>query len=98
MTRNTLEAMSLDELWNLHKRVVSILEQGLDKEIQKLKHQLEELSRKFGDAPSDIRNVDRIQRSGSVDRIQRSIRNIVIRKFQHRRGQAEVSSLAGSKR
>ena len=54
MTRNTLEAMSLDELWNLHKRVVSILEQGLDREKRKLEQRLEELGRKGG-APSATR-------------------------------------------
>jgi len=51
----TLEGMSLDDLWSLHKRVASILEQRLDHEKQKLEHQLEKLGRKFGGAPSDIR-------------------------------------------
>ena len=55
MTRSTFEAMSLDDLWNLHKRVVSILEERLDHERQKLEHQLEELGRKFGGAPSATR-------------------------------------------
>jgi DNA-binding protein H-NS len=54
MARSTLEGMSLDDLWGLHKRVVSILEQRLDREKQKLEHQIEELGRKFGGAPSDI--------------------------------------------
>jgi DNA-binding protein H-NS len=54
MSRSTLEAMSLDDLWNLHKRVVSILEERLDREKQKLEQQLEELGRKFGGPPSDI--------------------------------------------
>jgi DNA-binding protein H-NS len=54
MARSTLEGMSLDDLWGLHKRVVSILEERLDRERQKLENQLEELSRKFGGAPSDI--------------------------------------------
>ena len=54
MARSKLEEMSLEDLWNLHEQVVSILEQRLDEELQKLKHQLEELSRKFGGAPSDI--------------------------------------------
>ena len=44
MTRISFEAMSLDDLWNLHKRVVSILEERLDQERQKLEHQLKELT------------------------------------------------------
>ena len=98
MTRNTLEAMSLDDFWNLHERVVSILEQGLDKEIQKLKHQLEELSRKFGDAPSDIpqrRSYPKVRQRRPYPKVHQKYCNP---EFQHRRGQAEVSSLAGSKR
>jgi DNA-binding protein H-NS len=55
MTRSTFDAMPLDDLWDLHKRVLSILEERLDQERQKLEHQLEELSRKFGGAPSDTR-------------------------------------------
>ena len=55
MARSTLERMSLDDLWDLHKRVLSILEERLYQERQKLEHQLEELSRKFGGAtPSKI--------------------------------------------
>jgi len=54
MARSTLEGMSLDDLWSLHKRVVSILEQRLNHEKQKLEQQLEELSRKCGGPPSDI--------------------------------------------
>jgi DNA-binding protein H-NS len=54
MTRSTFDAMRLDELWDLHKRVLSILEERLDQERQKLEHQLEELGRKFGGGPSDI--------------------------------------------
>ena len=85
----TLEGMSLDDLWRLHKRVASILEQRLDHEKQKLEHQLEKLGRKFGGAPLI---------SAHVARTQRSCRNIVIRNIRRRRGQAEVSSRAGSKR
>jgi len=48
MTRISFEAMSLDDLWNLHERVVSILEKRLDHERQKREHQLKELGRKFG--------------------------------------------------
>ena len=55
MTRSTFDAMPLDDLWDLHKRVLSILEERLDQERQKLERQLEELGRKFGGAPSDPR-------------------------------------------
>src|SRR3954469_3089455 len=55
MSRSTFEAMSLDDLWNLHERVVSILEKRLNHERQKREHQLKELGRKFGGAPSEIR-------------------------------------------
>jgi DNA-binding protein H-NS len=48
MARSTFDAMSLDDLWNLHKRVVSILEERLDHEKRKLEQRLEELTRKFG--------------------------------------------------
>ena len=48
MTRSTFEAMSLDDLWNLHKRVESILKERLDRERQKLENQLRELTLKFG--------------------------------------------------
>jgi DNA-binding protein H-NS len=48
MTRSTFEAMSLNDLWSLHKRVVSILEERLDRERQKLENQLRELTLKFG--------------------------------------------------
>jgi DNA-binding protein H-NS len=54
MARSTIEGMSLDDLWGLHKRVVAILEQRLDREKHKLELQLEELNRKFGGPPSDI--------------------------------------------
>jgi hypothetical protein len=55
MARSTFDAMSLDDLWNLHKRVVSILEERLDHEKRKLEQQLEELTGKFSGAPSDTR-------------------------------------------
>ena len=55
MTRISFEAMSLDDLWNLHERVVSILEKRLDHERQKREHQLKELGRKFGGGPSNTK-------------------------------------------
>jgi len=49
-----LPKVSLDDLWDLHKRVESILEKRLDHDKQKLEQQLEELNRKFGGPPSDF--------------------------------------------
>jgi DNA-binding protein H-NS len=50
MARSTFEAMPLDDLWNLHTQVVSILEERLDREKQKRENQLRELTGKFGGA------------------------------------------------
>jgi DNA-binding protein H-NS len=48
MTHSTFDAMPLDDLWDLHKRVLSILEERLNHERQKVEQQLKQLSRKFG--------------------------------------------------
>ena len=48
MTRSTYDAMPLDDLWNFHKRVESILQERLDRERQKLENQLRELRLKLG--------------------------------------------------
>ena len=56
MTRSTFDAMPLDDLWDLHKRVLSILEERLDQERRKLEQQLEELGRKFRLPRSDTRD------------------------------------------
>jgi DNA-binding protein H-NS len=48
MTRSTYDAMPLDDLWNFHKRVESILQERLDRERQKLENQLRELTLKLG--------------------------------------------------
>ena len=53
MMRSTFDAMPLDHLWDLHKRVESILQERLDRERQKLEQQLKELTRKFGETPSN---------------------------------------------
>ena len=53
MMRSTFDAMPLDDLWDLHKHVESILQEKLDRERQKLEQQLKELTRrKFGGSPS----------------------------------------------
>ena len=86
MTRSTFDTMSLDDLWNLHKRVVSILEERLDHEKRKLEQQLEELTRKFG---------GHLPIQGDADRIRRSSRSFAIPQTRPRHGRAEASSLTG---
>jgi len=55
MSRSTFEAMSLHDLWDLHERVQSILEEKVEHERQKVQRQLKELRRKFGGASSGTR-------------------------------------------
>jgi DNA-binding protein H-NS len=53
MNVGELEAMSLDDLWSLHERIVAILDRKLVDETNKLQHKLDELGRKFGRALPD---------------------------------------------
>ena len=46
MKQVDFQSMSLDDLWDLHKRVLAILEQRLDREKQKLESHLKELAGK----------------------------------------------------
>ena len=48
MKQVDFQSMSLDDLWNLHKRVESILQDRLGRERQKLENQLRELTLKLG--------------------------------------------------
>ena len=50
MKQVDFQSMSLDDLWDLHKRVLAILEQRLDREKQKLESHLKELTGKSGGA------------------------------------------------
>jgi len=50
MKQVDIQSMSLDDLWDLHKRVLAILEQRLDREKQKLESHLKELTGKSGAA------------------------------------------------
>jgi hypothetical protein len=54
MNVRDLERMPLDDLWNLHERIVVILDRKLVQETRKLQEKLNELGRKFGGSPSDI--------------------------------------------
>ena len=86
MTRSTFDTMSLDDLWNLHKRVVSILEERLDHEKRKLEHSSKSL-------PASSAGYLPIQ--GDADRTRRSSRSFAIPQTQPRHGRAEASSLTG---
>lgn len=46
--------MELDDLWDLHQRIIVILDRKLENEKRKLENQLDELGRKFGSSPSDL--------------------------------------------
>ena len=54
MTNGALEKLSVDDLWNLHERVCSLLEQRFESEKRKLQARLDELGRNFGGTPADI--------------------------------------------
>jgi hypothetical protein len=54
MKDRELEKMQLDDLWDLHQRIIEVLDCKLEEEKQKLQRQLDELGRKFGGSPKDI--------------------------------------------
>jgi DNA-binding protein H-NS len=53
MNVRDLERMPLDDLWNLHERIVAILDGKLVQETRKLEENLNGLNRKFGRTPAD---------------------------------------------
>lgn len=54
MKDRELEKMELDDLWDLHQRIVEVLDRKLENEKRKLQAQLDELGRRFGGSPKDI--------------------------------------------
>ena len=54
MKDRDLEKMELDDLWDLHQRIIDVLDRKLENEKRKLQGQLDELGRKFGGSPKDI--------------------------------------------
>ena len=46
--------MKLEDLWNLHERLVAVLDRRIEGEPRKLQNQLDELGRRFGGTPQDI--------------------------------------------
>jgi DNA-binding protein H-NS len=49
-----LEEMELDDLWDLHQRIVDVLNRKLENEKRKLQNKLDELGRKFVQFPTDV--------------------------------------------
>ena len=60
-----LERMDLDDLWDLHQRIIPILDRKLESEKRKLQDQLDELRRKSGrsavDVPQDRRRYPKVE-------------------------------------
>ena len=54
MKDRELEKMKLDDLWDLHQRIIDVLDRKLETEKRKLQDQLDELGRKIGGSPKDI--------------------------------------------
>jgi DNA-binding protein H-NS len=54
MKDRELEKMELNDLWDLHQRIVEVLDRKLENEKRKLQNQLDELGRKFGGSPADV--------------------------------------------
>jgi DNA-binding protein H-NS len=54
MKDRELEKMELNDLWDLHQRIVEVLDRKLENEKCKLQNQLDELGRKFGGSPADV--------------------------------------------
>jgi DNA-binding protein H-NS len=54
MKDRELEKMELDDLWDLHLRIIEVLDRKLENEKSKLQNQLDELDRKFGGSPADL--------------------------------------------
>lgn len=65
-----LERMDLDDLWDLHQRIIPILDRKLESEKRKLQEQLDELHRKSGRAPADV-----AQRRRPYPKVEQRFRN-----------------------
>ena len=55
MNDRELEKMELDDLWNLHQRIIDILDRKLENEKRRLQNQLNELGRRFSGSSADVR-------------------------------------------
>ena len=54
MNDRELEKMELDDLWNLHQRIIDILDRKLENEKRKLQNQLDELGRRLSGSPAGV--------------------------------------------
>ena len=54
MREQALDEMDLDDLWNLHKKIVEILDRRLENEARKLQNQLDELHRRLESSQAEI--------------------------------------------
>jgi DNA-binding protein H-NS len=54
MRDQDLEKMELDDLWNLHERLIGVLDRALENEKRRLQNQLDDLGRRFGGSPKDL--------------------------------------------
>ena len=46
--------LELNDLWDLHQRIIDVLDRKLESEKSKLQNQLDELGRRFGGDPKDL--------------------------------------------
>ena len=54
MKDRELGKMELDDLWNLHERLIEVLDRKLEGEKRRLQTRLDELGRRFGGSPNDL--------------------------------------------
>jgi DNA-binding protein H-NS len=54
MKDRELERMNVDDLWDLHLRIIDVLNRKLENEKRRLQQQLDEISRKYGGCPNDL--------------------------------------------
>ena len=54
MQNRALENMELDDLWDLHERLLEALARKLEDEKLRVQGQLDELGRRFGGSPKDL--------------------------------------------
>ena len=54
MKDRELEKLGLDDLWDLHERLIEVLDRRLENEKLRLQNKLDELGRRFGGSPKDL--------------------------------------------
>ena len=61
MTDLELEKMPIDDLWDLHQRIIEVLERKLETESRRLQSQLDELGRKSPEKISQRRSYPKVE-------------------------------------